>query len=235
MRGEREFVSEISALTTFKHDNLVTLKGCCVDGAKRLLVYNYMENNSLAQILLGGEKNRIKLDWEARRAISLGVARGLAYLHEEVKPRIVHRDIKASNILLDQNLVPKFRISTVVDFDLEHGEHYLVQKAWEIYRDNRILQLVDPIVGMNYPHEDAIRFIKVGLLCIQEKSRLRPEMSTALKMLSNDVDIERVQVSQPGLVADLMNIKFGQKTTFHSLYSKASNLENTPSPLSSCS
>ncbi|XP_039042076.1 putative serine/threonine-protein kinase [Hibiscus syriacus] len=289
MRGEREFVSEISALTTLKHDNLVTLKGCCVDGATRLLVYNYMENNSLAQILLGGEKNRIKLGWEARRAISLGVARGLAYLHEEVKPRIVHRDIKASNILLDQNLIPKvsdFGLSrilrdnashisthvagtlgyiapeyafsgrltrktdvysfgvllleiisgqTVVDFDLEHGEHYLVQKAWELYRDNRILQLVDPTVGLNYPQEDAIRFIKVGLLCVQEKARLRPEMSTALKMLSNDVDIERVQISQPGLVADLMNIKLGQKTTFHSLYTKASNLENTPSPLSSCS
>ncbi|KAK8553792.1 hypothetical protein V6N12_030775 [Hibiscus sabdariffa] len=52
MRGEREFVSEISTLTNLKHENLVTLKGCCIDGAKRLLVYNYMENNSLAQILL---------------------------------------------------------------------------------------------------------------------------------------------------------------------------------------
>ncbi|GMI71248.1 cold-responsive protein kinase 1 [Hibiscus trionum] len=290
MRGEREFVSEISTLTNLKHENLVTLKGCCVDGAKRLLVYNYMENNSLAQILLGGEQNRIKLDWEARREISLGVARGLAYLHEEVKPHIVHRDIKSSNILLDQNLIPKvsdFGLSrilrddvshisthvagtlgylapeyafsgrltrktdvysfgvllleiisgkTVVDFDLEHGEHYLVQKAWELYRDNRILKLVDPIVGMNYPEEEAVRFIKVGLLCVQEKARLRPEMSLALKMLSNDVDMELDQISQPGLVADLMNIKLGQKTmTLHSLYSKASNLESTPSPLSSCS
>ncbi|KAK8685479.1 hypothetical protein V6N13_041480 [Hibiscus sabdariffa] len=289
MRGEREFVSEISTLTNLKHENLVTLKGCCVDGTRRLLVYNYMENNSLAQILLGKQQNRIKLGWEARQAISLGVARGLAYLHEEVKPHIVHRDIKASNILLDQNLIPKVsdfglsrilrnnvsHISThvagtlgylapeyalsgrltrktdvysfgvllleiisglaVVDFDLEHGEHYLVQKAWELYRANSILQLVDPIVGMNYPKEEAIRFIKVGLLCVQERARLRPEMSTALKMLTNDVDIEGVQISQPGLVADLMNIKLGQKTTSHSLYSKASNLESTPSTLSSCS
>ncbi|KAE8731575.1 putative serine/threonine-protein kinase [Hibiscus syriacus] len=287
MRGEREFVSEISTLTNLKHENLVTLKGCCVDGTKRFLVYNYMENNSLAQVLLGREQNRIKLGWEARQEISLGVARGLAYLHDEVRPHIVHRDIKASNILLNQNLVPKvsdFGLSrvlrndvshisthvagtlgylapeyafsgrltrktdvysfgvllleiisgqTVVDFDLEHGEHYLVQKAWELYRANRILHLVDPILGMNYPKEDAVRFIKVGLLCVQETARFRPEMSMALKMLTNDVDMEGVQISQPGLVVDLMNIKLGQKTTFRSLYS--SNLESTPSPLSSCS
>ncbi|XWS66893.1 hypothetical protein CRYUN_Cryun05aG0240100 [Craigia yunnanensis] len=289
MRGEREFVSEIITLANLKHENLVTLKGCCVDGANRFLVYNYMEKNSLAQILLGGEQNRIKLGWEARRTISLGIARALAYLHEEVKPHIVHRDIKASNILLDQNLIPKvsdfglsrilrdnashisthvagtlgylapeYAISgrltrktdvysfgvllleiisgqTVVNFDLEHGEHYLVQKAWEIYRTNSILQLVDPTVGMNYPEEEAVRFIKVGLLCVQETTRLRPEMSTALKMLTNDIDIEGVQISQPGLVADLMNIKLGQKTTFPSLSSKASSIGSTRSPLSSSS
>ncbi|MBA0615799.1 hypothetical protein Godav_015909 [Gossypium davidsonii] len=297
MRGEREFVSEITTLTNLKHENLVTLVGCCVEGAKRFLVYNYMENNSLAQTILvamscrliGGEQNRIKLRWEARGAILLGVARGLAYLHEEVKPHIVHRDIKASNILLDQNLIPKvsdfglsrilrdnashistrvagtlgylapeYAISgrltrktdvysfgvllleiisgqTVVNFDFEHGEHYLVQKAWELYRANRLLQLVDPVLGMNYPEEDAVRYIKVGLLCVQETARFRPEMSTAMKMLTNEIDIEGVQISQPGLVADLMNIKLGQKTTFQSLYSKASNMESTPSSLSSCS
>ncbi|EOY07815.1 LRR receptor-like serine/threonine-protein kinase isoform 1 [Theobroma cacao] len=294
MRGEREFVSEIITLSNLKHENLVTLKGCCVDGANRFLVYNYMENNSLAQILLGGEQNRIKLGWEPRRAISLGVARGLAYLHEEAKPHIVHRDIKASNILLDQNLIPKvsdfglsrilrdnvthisthvagtlgylapeYAISgrltrktdvysfgvllleiisgqTVVNYDLEHGERYLVQKvmlleAWELYRANSILQLVDPIVGMNYPEEEAVRFIKVGLLCAQETAKLRPEMSRAVRMLTNDIDIEGVQISQPGLVSDLMNIKLGQKTTFPSISSKASSMESSRSPPSSYS
>lgn len=124
---------------------------------------------------------------------------------------------------------------TVVNFDFEHGERYLVQKAWELYRANRLLQLVDSVLGMNYPEADAVRYIKVGLLCVQETARFRPEMSTALKMLTNEIDIEGVQISQPGLVADLMNIKLGQKTTFQSLYSKASNMESTPSSLSSCS
>lgn len=94
---------------------------------------------------------------------------------------------------------------------------------------------MDPVIGMNYPEEEAVRFIKVGLLCVQETARLRPEMSTALKMLTNDIDIGRVEISHPGLVADLMDIKLGQKTTFQSTPSKASSMESTRSPLSSFS
>ncbi|OMO73549.1 hypothetical protein COLO4_27036 [Corchorus olitorius] len=130
---------------------------------------------------------------------------------------------------------------SVVNFDLEHGEHYLVQKAWEFYRDNKILQLVDPVLvglSMNYPEEEVIRFIKVGLLCVQETARLRPEMSTAVKMLNNDISLHGVQISKPGLVADLMNIKLGQKTsTFQSLSSSKalSTTASTRSPLSSYS
>ncbi|KAK9010275.1 hypothetical protein V6N11_036787 [Hibiscus sabdariffa] len=242
MRGEREFVSEISTLTNLKHENLVTLKGCCVDGTRRLLVYNYMENNSLAQILLGS--NSVGKQDKRFHSELLGglhifmrnthVAGTLGYLAPEyaLSGRLTRKtDVYSFGVLLLEIISGL----AVVDFDLEHGEHYLVQKAWELYRANSILQLVDPIVGMNYPKEEAIRFIKVGLLCVQERARLRPEMSTALKMLTNDVDIEGVQISQPGLVADLMNIKLGQKTTSHSLYSKASNLESTPSTLSSCS
>lgn len=69
--------------------------------------------SDLCHDLIGGEQNRIKFRWDARREISLGIARGLAYLHEEVEPHIVHRDIKASNILLDSDFTPK-----VSDFGL---------------------------------------------------------------------------------------------------------------------
>ncbi|XP_044489588.1 putative serine/threonine-protein kinase [Mangifera indica] len=273
MRGEREFISELAALSDIKHENLVKLIGCCIDGASRYLVYDYMENNSLAHSLLGGEQNRTKFSWETRRDISLGVARGLAYLHEEIEPHIVHRDIKASNILVDQNfkakvsdfglsrllrdgsshistrvagtlgyLAPEYAISghlsrksdvysfgvllleiisgrQVVVFDLEQGEHYLVQKAWETYNAGNWVRLVDPTLKMNYPEEEVFRFFKVGLLCVQENVRLRPTMSTAFKMLSNEMDIQDVQISRPGLVADFMDIKVRRKIVSHSISS----------------
>lgn len=112
MRGEREFVAELGTLANVKHQNLVILRGCCVEGAQRYLVYEYMENNSLHHFL-ASQEGRIRFTWELRRLVCIGVARGLAYLHEQIKPYIVHRDIKARNILLDRNLHPK-----VSDFGL---------------------------------------------------------------------------------------------------------------------
>ncbi|RZB85816.1 Cold-responsive protein kinase 1 isoform C [Glycine soja] len=113
MRGEREFVAELATLANIKHQNLVSLKGCCVEGAYRYLVYDYMENNSLYNTFLGSEERRMRFNWEIRKDVSIGVARGLDFLHEELKPHIVHRDIKAKNILLDRNFIPK-----VSDFGL---------------------------------------------------------------------------------------------------------------------
>lgn len=80
-------------------------------------------------VFTGGEQNRIKFSWEARREISLGIASGLAYLHEEVQPHIVHRDIKASNILLDRNFTPKvgdFGLSKIL---MDHHSHVSTRVA----------------------------------------------------------------------------------------------------------
>ncbi|OVA00562.1 Protein kinase domain [Macleaya cordata] len=106
-QGVHEFLTEIEVIANVKHPNLVELIGCCVQGTNRILVYEYVENNSLDRALLGTRSKTIKLDWARRSAICLGTARGLSYLHEELEPHIVHRDIKASNILLDKEFVPK--------------------------------------------------------------------------------------------------------------------------------
>ncbi|XP_031098993.1 cold-responsive protein kinase 1-like [Ipomoea triloba] len=104
-QGETEFLSEVKLITSIQHKNLVRLLGCCSDGAQRLLVYEYMKNRSLDLLIYG--KSDVFLDWNTRFQIILGVARGLQYLHEDSHIRIVHRDIKASNILLDDKFLPK--------------------------------------------------------------------------------------------------------------------------------
>uniref|UniRef100_A0A7N0TRW5 Protein kinase domain-containing protein n=1 Tax=Kalanchoe fedtschenkoi TaxID=63787 RepID=A0A7N0TRW5_KALFE len=106
-QGVREFMTEINTISNVRHPHLVELIGYCIHDSNRILVYEYLENNSLDRALLGPKSTNIKLDWEKRSAICMGTAKGLAFLHEELVPHIVHRDIKASNILLDKDFNPK--------------------------------------------------------------------------------------------------------------------------------
>ncbi|KAJ6926115.1 LRR receptor-like serine/threonine-protein kinase [Populus alba x Populus x berolinensis] len=106
-QGNREFVNEIGMISGLKHPNLVKLYGCCIEGDQLLLVYEYMENNSLARALFGAETGALLLDWPTRFKICVGIARGLAFLHEGSVIRIVHRDIKGTNVLLDKDLNAK--------------------------------------------------------------------------------------------------------------------------------
>ncbi|KAG0612456.1 hypothetical protein M758_6G029200 [Ceratodon purpureus] len=107
-----DFLNEVVLLTTVKHRNLVKLKGCCLRGDRRLLVYEFVDNYDLAETLFEHRGNQV-VSWPARFNICLGVAQGLHYLHAGVDPRIIHRDIKANNVLLDHNLHPK-----IADFGL---------------------------------------------------------------------------------------------------------------------
>ncbi|XP_073044507.1 cold-responsive protein kinase 1 isoform X4 [Primulina eburnea] len=106
-QGCSEFLTEIQMISKVQHPNLVQLIGCCIEGPYRILVYEYLENNSLATALLGSKGKLVELDWSKRAEICMGTASALAFLHEDAVPRIVHRDIKASNILLDENFLPK--------------------------------------------------------------------------------------------------------------------------------
>ncbi|KAK7349356.1 hypothetical protein VNO77_06665 [Canavalia gladiata] len=110
---EREFEAEVKALSTAQHENLVALQGYCVHGGFRLLIYTYMENGSLDYWLHEKPDGASQLDWPTRLKIAQGASCGLAYLHQICDPHIVHRDIKSSNILLDE----KFE-AHVADFGL---------------------------------------------------------------------------------------------------------------------
>ncbi|KAF8093091.1 hypothetical protein N665_0390s0001 [Sinapis alba] len=121
-QGKGQFVAEIVTISSVMHRNLVKLYGCCYEGDNRLLVYEYLPNGSLDQALFGGDII-LHLDWSTRFEICMGVARGLAYLHEEASVRIVHRDVKASNILLDSKLLPKvsdFGLAKLYDDTITH-------------------------------------------------------------------------------------------------------------------
>ncbi|KAJ7008958.1 receptor-like serine/threonine-protein kinase ALE2 [Populus alba x Populus x berolinensis] len=122
--GDREFVAEVEMLSRLHHRNLVKLIGICIEGHTRCLVYELIRNGSVESHLHGVDKNKGPLDWDARLKIALGAARGLAYLHEDSNPRVIHRDFKASNVLLEDDFTPK-----VSDFGLAReateGSHHI--------------------------------------------------------------------------------------------------------------
>ncbi|XP_058225635.1 probable serine/threonine-protein kinase At1g01540 isoform X2 [Rhododendron vialii] len=101
-QAEREFKVEVEAIGRVRHKNLVRLLGYCVEGAYRMLVYEYVDNGNLDQWLHGDVGEVSPLTWDIRVNVILGMAKGLAYLHEGLEPKVVHRDIKSSNILLDR-------------------------------------------------------------------------------------------------------------------------------------
>ncbi|KAF7092028.1 hypothetical protein CFC21_094550 [Triticum aestivum] len=111
--GDREFIAEVEMLSRLHHRNLVKLIGICTERGKRCLVYELIRNGSVESHLHGADKDKGMLNWDVRMKIALGAARGLAYLHEDSNPHVIHRDFKGSNILLEDDFTPK-----VTDFGL---------------------------------------------------------------------------------------------------------------------
>ncbi|GLU17674.1 hypothetical protein SLE2022_340310 [Rubroshorea leprosula] len=292
-QGVREFLTEIKVISQIEHENLVKLYGCCVEENQRILVYNYLENNSLAQTLLGGNQSNIRFSWRTRHRMCIGIARGLAFLHEEVQPHIIHRDIKASNILLDRDLTPKisdFGLAKLIPPNMTHvstrvagtigylapeyairgkltrkadiysfgvllveivtgrcntnarlpiEEQYLLERTWQLYDRRELVVLVDASLGGDFDAEEACRFLKIGLLCTQDTPKLRPSMSTVVKMLMGENHIDENRITKPALITDFMDLKVRSSQSLKprakksSSYNASSSSDNVDSTLSS--
>ncbi|GLT53931.1 hypothetical protein SLA2020_271650 [Shorea laevis] len=288
-QGVKEFLTEINVISEIEHENLVKLYGCCVEENHRILVYNYLENNSLAQTLLGGNQSNIYFNWRTRFKICIGIARGLAFLHEEVRPHIVHRDIKASNILLDKDLTPKisdFGLAKLIPPNMTHvstrvagtigylapeyairgqltrkadiysfgvllveivsgrcntntrlpiDEQYLLERTWGLYERRELVGLVDTALNGDFDAEQACNFLKIGLLCTQDSPKLRPSMSTVVKMLAGKMSVDDKEITKPGLISDFMDLKVRSNekdkqeinNTSYNVSSSSYNLDNS--------
>ncbi|CAM6048110.1 unnamed protein product [Sphagnum compactum] len=246
-QGMEEFSNEIVLVTSMRHKNLVKLKGCCFgDREQRILVYEFVENNNLAEVIFEG-KGDLNMDWSIRKNICIGIASGLKYLHQDVQPPIVHRDIKPANILLDidlnakiadfglARLFPKIgnHVSTInivgtmgylapeyislgqlsekvdvysfgvvlleilsgrrsIDHKFDGDQIFLLNWAWRLHEEDKLLDIMDQKLNDSCVHEEILRSIKVGLLCVQVTPSRRPSMDKVVAMLEGNMEIEVV-------------------------------------------
>ncbi|OMO68799.1 hypothetical protein COLO4_29413 [Corchorus olitorius] len=194
-QGTEEFKNEITLIAKLQHRNLVRILGCCLEKEEKMLIYEYLPNKSLDSFIFD-EIKRSLLDWGKRHEIICGIARGIVYLHQDSRLRIIHRDLKASNILLDAEMNPK-----ISDFGM--ARIFGGDQVWDLWRNGKAMEIIDSSLGNSYPRAEILRCIQIGLMCVQESATDRPKMSDVIAMLGKDASLPSPK--QPAFIINKSN------------------------------
>lgn len=198
----REFETELETIGRIRHRNLVSLHGYSLSPHGNLLFYDYMPNGSLWDLLHGPSK-KVKLDWDTRLKISVGAAQGLAYLHHDCNPRIIHRDVKSSNILLDENFeahLSDFGIAKCIPSAKTHASTYVLGTIGyidpEYARTSRVTEKSDV-----YSFGIVLLELLTGMKAVDNESNLhqlilsRADDNTVMEMVDSEVSVTCMDLS----------------------------------------
>ncbi|VAI85214.1 unnamed protein product [Triticum turgidum subsp. durum] len=197
-QSRSEFVAELSVIACLRHKNLVQLEGWCDEKGELLLVYEYMPNGSLDKALYG---DPCTLSWPERHNVAAGIASVLSYLHQECEQRVIHRDIKTGNILLDGNLSPRlgdFGLARLMDHNKNNVN--LVDWVWRLHGEDRLIEAADARLNGEFDREGMLRLLLVGLSCANPNCEERPAMRRVVQILNSEADPVPVPRKKPLLV-----------------------------------